>query len=155
MWKELWEAFIYSICLGTLWAVVWNLHLSSDPCSSYCRHAVPGLVHCCPDVALLPSLLAWPQTSLITTDVPGNHCSAGCMRPSLPYLLCLSTVGSCPFLVRTLHLPALLWPLANHLSCRTGCHTCLQQSLHLPSFNYLVWSGNLWLMSRRTSNLFS
>lgn len=92
--------------------------------------------------------------------MPGNHWSAGCMCPSSPDLLCcscFSIVGLWCFLVRTLQLPALVWPLATHLSCREGCfgyslasYTCLQQSLHLPSFHYLPWSGNFWLVSRRT-----
>lgn len=76
--------------------------------------------------------------------------------PDLLCTTCFSTVS--PLLVRTLHLPTLLGPLATQLLRRAGCsccslasHTCLQQSLHLLSFNYTEWSGNLWLTSIGTS----
>lgn len=71
----------------------------------YCRYAIP-----------------WPQTSLIPADW-----FACLMCPSSPDMLC--TVGLCPFLARTLHLPILLW------------HTCRAEQVllllpgepHLPT----------------------
>lgn len=100
----------------------------------------------------MPGLVPWLQTSLIPADLPGHQWFAGLMCLPSPDLLC--TVGLCPFLARTLHLPTLLWPtcLWSRLSCCSlASHTCLHQSLCLPSFNYTKRSRNLWLTSIGTS----
>ena len=159
--NELRETLICSVHSRILYVVVWEPHLSSGPCSSYTVDMLCLALYLAhPSLALLPSLLVWPQTSCNTTEMPRNPWSAGHMHPSSPDLLCsscLSTVGLCPLLVRTLHLPTLS-SSATHLPYRWGCsccslamHTCLQQSLHLLAFNYTVWSGNLLLTSIGTS----
>lgn len=118
------------------------LHWSCNLCSNYFVDTLClALYLAYGSLVLLPSLLAWSQTSLITADLSyGNLWSAGCMCPLSALLFLQEHCGPVTLASEGLPLPPSVWPSATHLPGRAGSSCCslasppcLHQSLHLPA----------------------